>query len=201
LAIRRLIFIAILLSACEGNSRSAELKTSAAPTQIGAASSTLPTVQPPEADTSTRSALVTTPWVNIKQVMDTSLDAPNFQCAPKQFTLRDTITLRAEVPHGGQLSVVTPDGTIYPLIFPLGEDPKTTALMPPATFENTLITRFRADIRQRPAIYGRDTVERIFRKPGDYTFILGSNLETEVDDEANVDIAFWRCTITLVPDR
>jgi hypothetical protein len=199
LAARGLILIVIALSACETNSKPVATGDSATP-QVTASST--PPAPPAPPDTAPRSvALVTTPWVDLKQVFDTSLDAPNFQCAPKQFTVRDTITLRAEVPHGGELSVRAPDSTNFYLIVPPQFEGNSRTLMPTDTFATRLITRFRADIRGDPAVAGRDTLEPIFRQPGPYTFFLASNLWTDYDTQDEMDLAVWHCTITLVPDR
>ncbi|HYS69611.1 MAG TPA: hypothetical protein VEM14_05170 [Gemmatimonadaceae bacterium] len=142
---------------------------------------------------------MTVPWTDTRQVMDTSLDAPNFQCAPKLFTRRDTLTLRAEVPHGGWLTVTQPDGTTFELVAPpMSRDPGTPnySIMNPEVFANTLILRLRADIRSRPAIYGRDTLEPVFRATGDYKFTIGENLATEFDEQDHQD-PNWYCTIRL----
>jgi hypothetical protein len=139
---------------------------------------------------------VTTPWTDTKQLLDTSLNAPNFECAPKVFTRSDTITLRAEVPHGGQLSVAQPDGTTFWLVSPplkSDEGISNYFLSDPETFRNTLILRFRADIRAKPYVYGRDSLEPIFRAPGDYKFTLGENLATEYDEED----PNWHCVVRL----
>jgi hypothetical protein len=202
---RKWICAAIIVIGCNSSGDAKRVEPTSSSTRMVAASTTASTTAStvvPTVDTPSWSpALVRTPWIDTKQVMDTSLDAPNFQCAPKEFTNNDTITLRAEVPHGGQLLVQAPDSTDFYLIFPAGSEPGSSSLMPADTFENTLITRFRADIRGRPATYGRDTLEPIFRKPGPYTFSLASNLGTDFDTEEEMELATWRCTITLRSDR
>lgn len=202
----RLILWAAIVLGCSGSGDAKRAEITSSSTQIVAASTTASTT--PSAttvavlDTMLHSpALVTTPWVDTKQVMDTSLDGPNFQCAPKEFTDRDTITLRAEVPHGGQLNVRAPDGTDFYLVVPPQWDTLAVSLMPTDTFKTTLITRFRADIRGHPFVNGRDTLEPIFLKPGRYTFQLADNLGTEFDSEEEMDLAVWQCTITLRTDR
>jgi hypothetical protein len=192
----------MVLLGCEGKSAGTRGHDTAIATGIAASSTTSSTPAAAMIETPPPSvALVTTPWVDVKQVFDTSLDAPNFQCAPRQFTNRDTIILRAEVPHGGQLSVSAPDSTNFYLVFPPDWDKQSVTLMPTDTFANALITRFRGDIRGRPRVYGRDTLEPIFRKPGRYTFFLASNLATDYDTDEEEDRAVWKCTITLLPER
>jgi hypothetical protein len=199
---RKWILVAITATGCTTSGDTRRTETTSSSTQIVAASTTASTTPVAIVDTPSWSpALVRTPWVDTKQVMDTSLDAPNFQCAPKEFTTNDTITLRAEVPHGGQLNVVAPDSTSFYLIIPPQWDRKTLSLMPTDTFKTTLITRFRADIRGHPLANGRDTLEPIFLKPGRYTFQLADNLATDYDSEEEMDLAVWRCTLTLRSDH
>jgi len=187
-------FGALFLTACQTKTdRALSQATAASSTEIAVAASTTPPNTAPATRIVFSDALVRTPWVDTKQVMDTSLDAPNFQCAPKVFTQKDTLTLRAEVPHGGWLDVNQPDGTDFRLIGPVAEA-AGYALMDTATFANTLIVRFRADLKSRPYVYGRDTLETVFRVPGDYRFTIGYNLATEYDDED----PNWHCTVRLV---
>lgn len=135
---------------------------------------------------------MTTAWIDTRQVLDTSLDAPNFQCAPKVLTQRDTVILRAEVPHGGWLLLERPDGTSFDLVSPI-PDEGYGKLLDSEAFKNTLIVRFRADIRSRPQVYGRDTLEQVFNLPGEYTFTIGENLGTEYDEED----PNWHCKIRV----
>lgn len=137
------------------------------------------------------SAVVTGPWIDTRQVMDTSLDAPNFQCAPKIVTRNDTITLRAEVPHGGWLAVQDPTNVFYHFTAPFPREKGYRVVVDPEAFKNMLILRFRADIKLRPYVYGHDTTETVFRKPGTYTFTIGENLATEYDDED----PNWHCAV------
>jgi hypothetical protein len=162
-----------------------------------ASSSTHIATRPVVADTSSSSALVTGPWIDTKQVLDTSLDAPNLQCAPKVISRRDTITVRAEVPHGGYLVVINPEHASFYLIQPERGRPETMGpLGSSEVFMNTLITRFRADVRAKPAIYGRDTLEPVFNAAGKYIIEVGENLESEADDDY-----IWKCTLRFDPRK
>ncbi|HST07649.1 MAG TPA: hypothetical protein VLJ83_05720, partial [Gemmatimonadaceae bacterium] len=100
----------------------------------------------------------------------------------------------AEVPHGGWLVVAQPDSTIFTLISPIGRQiARFSPLSDAEVFKTMLILRFRADIRAKPDVYGRDTLETVFRTPGDYVFTIGENLGTEYDEED----PNWHCTIRL----
>ena len=160
-------------------------------------SSTRMTTPSAIADTGSSPALVTGLWIDTKQVFDTSLEAPNLQCAPKVFSRTDTIAVRAEVPHGGYLVVLNPEHTTFYLVQPEGGHPETRGpLGSSETFMNSLITRFRADVRARPAIYGRDTLEPVFNAVGKYIIEVGDNLESEGDADF-----IWKCTIRFDPRK
>jgi hypothetical protein len=60
----------------------------------------------------------------------------------------------------------------------------------------TLITRFRADVRAKPAVYGRDTLEPVFNAAGKYIIEVGDNLESEGGAEF-----IWKCTIRFDPRK
>lgn len=138
-------------------------------------------------------AVVATPMTFSLPAIDTTLDAPNFQCVPKVFTRKDTLTLRAEVPHGGYLAVTNPDGLWFMLIAPTSHDTPYRPLVDPGAFKDMLILRLRADLRSRESIYGRDSLLAVFTKPGEYAFTIGENLETEYDAED----PNWHCSVRL----
>jgi hypothetical protein len=144
-------------------------------------------------DSDTPGALVTHPWVDTKRVMDTSINAPGLQCAPKTFTRRDTLTLRMVPPHGEYLMVVQPDSTKFYLVDPDPRDPSRFLLMPSETFTRLPEIRFRADVRSKPQVYGRDTLEPLFRKPGEYILVVGHNLASDQSSE------IYTCTVRLLP--
>ena len=188
--VRRMWFGVVFLVACQSQRDQPTVNATASST-ISAATST-PVVRVTTGGPS--EALVTSAWVDTKAVFDTSLDAPNFQCAPKVFTSRDTIALRAEIPHGGWLIVAAPDSTIFELTSPTFMQFRGFApLIDPEAFKETLILRFRADVRTKADVYGRDTLERVFRLPGEYRFTIGENLATEYDEED----PNWHCSIRL----
>jgi hypothetical protein len=146
-------------------------------------------------ENSTSSALVTSPGTDAKQVMDTSINAPGLQCAPTVITRRDTITLRMENPHGEYLEVTQPNGTLFYLIYPHPREPPNYLLMSSEAFTEMPTIRFLADVRSKPRIYGRDTLEPVFQEPGKYVLMIGSNLESERGSQIH------KCTIRLVTQK
>lgn len=141
------------------------------------------------------SYIVTTPWEDTKEVIDTSVSAPGFQCVPRSFTPNDTVTLWMAVPHGDALSVERPDGWSFKLVAPRVEGVANYSIVPSDAFANMPMIRFRGDIRSQPFVYGHDTVETIFSRPGKYVFRVGSNLNSDVGRDVR------DCTIRLVPVR
>jgi hypothetical protein len=134
------------------------------------------------------SALITSP----SQAGDTLADTVDFACTPALATLKDTITLRMRTPHGEYLEVMQPDSTHFYLSYPSPTESRNFILVPSDSFAEMPIIRFKADVRSRPRIYGRDTLERIFNKPGKYVVTIGHKMESEAASEIH------RCTIRLV---
>jgi hypothetical protein len=161
---------------------------SQAPTPIARGSLT-------SSDSSTSSALVASPLSDTKRAMDASNEAPGLQCAPRVFSRRDTLTLRMENPHGEYLTVTQPNGTLFYLVYPHSPGPPDYQLVPSETFRKMPSIRFSADVRAVPRVYGRDTLESVFDKPGKYVLTIGSNLESERGSDIH------KCTIRLAPRK
>jgi hypothetical protein len=192
------VFPLLLLAGCSQTREGARPDAALDSTSVSVASSSTQ-VAPPSAaaETGSSPALVTGPWIDTKQVFDTTLDAPNLQCAPKVFTRGDTITVRAEVPHGGYLVVLNPEDATFYLVQPERGHPEIRGpLGSSEEFMKTLITRFRADVRAKPAIYGRDTLEPVFNAAGKYIIEVGENLESEGGAEY-----IWKCTVRFDPRK
>jgi hypothetical protein len=103
--------------------------------------------------------------------------------------------LRMETPHGGYLAAVQPNGTMFYLIYPLPEDSgRKYSLVPSKTFEEMSTIRFRADVRAKPLVYGRDTLENVFSVPGKYVLHLGDNLAGEGGQ-------VHKCAVRFVPRK
>jgi hypothetical protein len=188
------IAVAVLV-ACRSNTEGATASANASSSSSASSTSLAQAANENLLPNMPAQSVVTAGWTDTKAVFDTSLNAPNMQCAPKLATRSDTIAIRAEIPHGGQLSVEQPDGTVFSLVMPPDKRSPDYSLVDAESFRNILVLRFRADIRSRPSVYGRDTLEPIFRVPGDYRFTLGENLATEYDEED----PNWHCTIHFQP--
>lgn len=190
-------------SRSQGQTDSSSINSQAS-TTIVSSSSTNADFQTPSAtaksssvggDDGAPSALVTGSVTDAKQIVDTSTSAPGLQCAPKTFSRRDTLTLRMERPHGEYLIVVQPDSTMFYLVYPNPRESARFLLMSSENFTDLPEIRFRADVQSRPRIYGRDTLEPVFQKPGKYILEIGHNLES--DQSSGV----YTCTVRLVPDK
>jgi hypothetical protein len=99
-----------------------------------------------------------------------------------------------EHPHGEYLTVVGPDSTFFFLISPNPEPPERL-LMSSEAFTETSTIRFPADLTAKPAAYGRDTLEPVFTKLGNYVLTIGHKLETEHYSQVH------RCTIRFAASR
>lgn len=137
-------------------------------------------------------ALVASSPTDPKGEVAESSGSPAFQCAPKVFSRRDTITLRMTVPHGEYLAVTPPDTTWFYLIYP-HPDPSDRVLESSEAFVDMPAIRFPADLKARPRVYGRDTLEAVFREPGDYVLRIGRKLESDRASEIH------KCTVRFVP--
>src|SRR3954469_73803 len=126
---------------------------------------------------------------------DTTSDIVGLRCTPAVFTQNDTITLRMESPHGDYLMVSQPDSTVFFLSYPDSTEPRNFFLVQADSFALMPLVRFRADVKSRPRVYGRDTLETVFSKPGKYTLTIGHKLESEHASELH------RCTIRLVAQK
>jgi hypothetical protein len=91
--------------------------------------------------------------------------------------------------------VVQPDSTIFYLVYPNPRESPRFLLMSSEKFTELAEIRFRADLRSRPRIYGRDTLEPVFQKPGKYILEIGHNLAS---DQAS---GVYTCTIRLVAEK
>jgi hypothetical protein len=137
-------------------------------------------------------ALVPLSSEDAAQVAAASSDTIGLRCMPSVFSRSDTITLRMENPHGEYLMVSQPDSTPFFLSYPDSTEPRNFFLVAADSFAQMPVIRFRAGVRSRPRIYGRDTLESVFTKPGKYVLTIGHKLETEHAS------GIHRCTIRLV---
>jgi hypothetical protein len=117
------------------------------------------------------------------------------ECTPKVFVRRDTITLRMEVPHGEYLGVTQPNGTPFYLINPHPGKSPDSSLLSSETFTTMPTIRLAADVRGKPLVYGRDTLETVFHEPGTYVVEIGSNLQSDQGSQIH------KCTVRLVAGK
>lgn len=81
------------------------------------------------------------------------------------------------------------------LVYPNPREAPSFLLMSSESFTELPEIRFRADVRSRPRIYGRDTLEPVFQKPGNYILETGHNLESDQSSD------IYTCTVRLVPEK
>lgn len=190
------VLATVFLPCCKPTPAPSQNQERADSSSIGtAASATIATSSSTAAENSTSRGLVTSPSTDIKQVMDTSIKAPNLQCAPKMFSRRDTITMRMEVPHGEYLVVIQPNGTWFYLVYPHDVDGPNYSLVPSDTFKAMPTIRFRGDVKGKPWVYGRDTLETVFQEPGKYVLETGANIASERGSQ------IWKCSVRFVPQK
>lgn len=122
---------------------------------------------------------------------DTTGNFVGLRCTPAIFSPKDTITLRMGSPHGEYLMVSQPDSTVFFLSYPDSTEPRNFFLVQADSFASMPLLRFKADVKSRPRVYGRDTLETVFSKPGKYTLTIGHKLESEHASEIHT------CTLRL----
>jgi hypothetical protein len=148
-----------------------------------------------ESDSGNSATVVTIPIIERPAREDTSAGTPDFQCTPKIASSRDTITLRMTIPHGEYLLVTQPNGTTFFLVYPHPAPPAVTVLTSSDAFPQMPTIRFGTDLKSTPQVFGRDTLERVFREPGNYVVEIGHNLESERA------AAIHKCTVQFAPER
>jgi hypothetical protein len=132
---------------------------------------------PPAADTSTPSPVV-----------------QSISCTPSTFGVGDTLTLRMGTPHGGELSIHSPDRTVYSLVErQWGTTRRDYSLVPSEDFKRMATLPLAADVRAIALVKGRDTIpEPVFSKPGKYIVVMGENLASDYSNRSS------ECTVTFV---
>jgi hypothetical protein len=120
-------------------------------------------------------------------------DSISLGCTPKTFGPRDTLTFRMETPHGHEMAVTTPDKTWYQFVYRPGTPKENYSLAPSETFKTMSTLKVPANIRMPPAVYGRDTPEVVFDRPGQYVVVMGENLHSDYTERPYI------CRITFSP--
>jgi hypothetical protein len=100
-----------------------------------------------------------------------------------------------QVPHGEYLVVIQPKGTWFYLIYPQNAAEPNYSLLPSETFKGMATIRLGGDVRGKPWVYGRDTLETVFQAPGKYVLETGANIEGERGSQ------IWKCTVRFVPEK
>lgn len=104
----------------------------------------------------------------------------SLRCDPGTFSSDDTLTLAMNAPHGAFLAVIAPGGRWFYLIHTFGGFPGySPSVIPPQSFQVMPVYRIPASVRARPAIYGRDSLEAVFDRPGEYRIVLAEKLGTD----------------------
>ena len=107
----------------------------------------------------------------------------NLQCAPGVLRPGDVLTLRMALPHGPIMMAIAPDSTQFIVVFHGEGRPdraQRKSLLPPASFVK--MTELSLDPKTLTAgawVSGRDTNELLFRRPGTYRLLVGSDMETD----------------------
>ena len=100
-------------------------------------------------------------------------------CSPRTIGRGDTLTVRMLTPHADYLGVDHPDGTLFFIVYPTyGDSTRKYSLIPSESFKTVATFQIPADIKAHPRVYGRDSVEPLFTRSGNYTIMLG-RLETD----------------------
>lgn len=104
----------------------------------------------------------------------------SLRCVPRTLSSNDTLTLTMQAPHGAFLAVVAPDGGWFYLVHTFGGfQGYGPSLIPPESFQRTRVYRIAANVRARPAVHGRDSLEAVFDRPGEYRIVLAEKLATD----------------------
>ena len=111
-------------------------------------------------------------------------------CYPRILSGRDTLSLSMKTPHGEYLTVNTPDGTAFFIVYPqLGDSSRKYSLIPSEDFRHVSHLRLPANTLANPRVYGRPNLDTLFTKTGNYVFHIGDNLEGDFVEEAH------QCTV------
>lgn len=107
----------------------------------------------------------------------------NLACSPEVVGRSDTLRMTLTLPHGRSFHIATPDGTPFIVIFHGEGQPdrgQRRSLVPPDSFAK--LTRLALPVGSLSAgawVFGRDTNERVFVRPGFYRLRVGSDMESD----------------------
>jgi hypothetical protein len=107
-------------------------------------------------------------------------DSVEFSCTPSSLRPGDTLTLRLDTPHGGELMVHTPSDVFFSFVRPPDNPGQKYSIVHSEDFKTMSTLKVPADIRLPPAVYGKDTIpEAVFSRPGQYVLQMGDKLESD----------------------
>jgi len=108
-------------------------------------------------------------------------DSISFSCKPRSLGPRDTLTLQFETPHGGELTVLTPNDVFFSFVYPQGDNhAQKYSIVQSEDFKTMSRLKVPADTRLPPLLYGKDTIpEAVFSRPGQYVLQMGDNMASD----------------------
>jgi hypothetical protein len=105
----------------------------------------------------------------------------NLECSPRVVGPNDDLRIKMGRPHGSSLFISGPDRTPFIVVFHPGSDRGARqSLMTPERFKELdeiglKVSSFKAGVW----VFGRDTNETVFAKPGTYRIRVGDDMETD----------------------
>ena len=119
----------------------------------------------------------------------------NVECLPKVVGPNDRLRITMGQPHGSSLFISGPDGTPFIVVFHPGTDRGARqSMMTPDKFKQLDEVSLKvSDFKAGVWVFGRDTNENVFVKPGTYRVRIGDDLETDGPSYAE-------CLVSYRPD-
>jgi len=124
-------------------------------------------------------------------------DSTVFSCNPRSLRPGDTLTFRMETPHGGELSIHSPDDVFYTIVAAANDTSESRfAVVSSDAFRTMSTLKVGTDLRLPARVFGRDTIpEPVFNHPGEYTVIMGDHLASDYTG------LLYTCTISFTPAK
>jgi hypothetical protein len=105
----------------------------------------------------------------------------NLECLPRVIGPKDDLRIKMGQPHGSSMFISGPDQTPFIVVFHPGSDRGARqSMMTPERFKaldeiGLKVSTFKAGVW----VFGRDTNENVFVKPGTYRIRVGDDMETD----------------------
>jgi hypothetical protein len=117
-------------------------------------------------------------------------------CEPSRVRASDTLVMRMPVPHGPTFHISAPDQTPFIVVFHGEGQPDRTqrrSLLAPDDFRTMSELRLHVGtLKAGVWVFGRDTNELVFTRPGMYRLRVGSDMETDGPIYAECLVRFVR---------